>query len=265
MKLGFIGCGKMAGAILQGVAKSGKFPVAQFFLSDKDATCMKKLADSCGAQAMDSNLAVAELADVILLCVKPGDVAQVLQEMAPKLSGKLVISIAAGITLAALQKSAGAAKIVRVMPNTPALVHRGATAYAIGETAGEEHANIVEKIFSAVGFVSRVPESSLDAVTGLSGSGPAYIYTVIEALADGGVLMGLPRDLALQLAAETVIGAGEMVVQTKLHPATLRDMVTSPGGTTIAGLETLENAGLRAALIGAVRSATERSIAMRGK
>lgn len=265
LKLGFIGCGKMAGAILQGVAKSGKFPGAQFFLSDKDATCMKKLAESCGALAMDSNLAVAESADVLLLCVKPGDVTTVLQEMKPSIGGKLVISIAAGITLSTLQKSAPEATMVRVMPNTPALVHRGATAYALGETAGEEHAKVVEEIFSAVGFVSRVPESALDAVTGLSGSGPAYVYTVIEALADGGVLMGLPRDLALQLAAETVIGAGEMVVQTKLHPATLRDMVTSPGGTTIAGLEALENAGLRAALIGAVRSATERSVALRGK
>jgi pyrroline-5-carboxylate reductase len=197
-------------------------------------------------------------------CVKPGDVAIVLQEMQTALGGKLVISIAAGVPIERLMAhSNSTAKIVRVMPNTPALVHRGASAYALGPDVSEEDAALVEEIFGAVGKVFRVPESALDAVTGVSGSGPAYIYTVIEAMADGGVLMGLSRDLALQLAAQTVVGAGEMVVQTQMHPAALRDMVTSPGGTTIAALEVLEKGGLRAALIAAVRSAAEKSASMR--
>ncbi|MEO7932148.1 MAG: pyrroline-5-carboxylate reductase [Chthoniobacterales bacterium] len=263
-KIGFIGCGKMAGAILQGVCNSGKFDGDQLFLHDKDAARMAELKDICGARPLASNTAVAEAAEVILLCVKPCDVPAALKEIQPVLAGKLIVSIAAGLTIARLQELSGnAAAVIRVMPNTPALVHRGATAYALGDGATEEHAEVVEEIFCAVGQVFQVAESALDAVTGLSGSGPAYIYTVIEALADGGVLMGLPRELALQLAAQTVIGAGEMVVQTHLHPAALRDMVTSPGGTTIAAMEALEKGGLRAALISAVRAATERSSAMR--
>ena len=263
-KLGFIGCGKMAGAILQGVAKSDRFGGEQLYLSDKDTATVTELAAACGARALASNIAVAEAANVILICVKPGDVATVLHEMKLALIDKLVISIAAGLPIARLVEFSGnVARVVRIMPNTPALVHRGATAYALGPGATEDDANLVEEIFGAVGKVFRVEENALDAVTGLSGSGPAYVYSVIEAMADGGVLMGLSRELALQLAAQTVVGAGEMVVQTQMHPAALRDMVTSPGGTTIAAIEALEKGGLRAALIAAVRAATERSAAMR--
>jgi pyrroline-5-carboxylate reductase len=149
------------------------------------------------------------------------------------------------------------------MPNTPALVGEGASAYALGGTATEDDAKLVEKILSGVGLAVRVKESLLDAVTGLSGSGPAHVFTVIEALADGGVLMGLPRDLALKLAAQTVIGAAKMVRETGEHPAVLRDQVASPGGTTIAAIEALEDGGLRSALISAVRAATERSRELR--
>ena len=171
-----------------------------------------------------------------------------------------MISIVAGLSLARLEEAAGAAaRIVRVMPNTPALIHQGAAAFAMGSTATAADAALVSKIFSAVGRVVQVKEALLDAVTGLSGSGPAYVYLVIEALADGGVLMGLPRDLALQLAAQTVAGAAGMVLKTGLHPATLKDQVTSPGGTTIAGLEELEGAAVRSAFLSAVRAATERS------
>lgn len=264
IKLGFIGCGKMAGAILQGVAKSGSFSGEQLYLSDKDTERVTELSAACGARALATNLAVAEAADVLLLCVKPSDVGAVLGELQSVLHGKLIISIAAGLPIEKLQEFSGnTAPIVRVMPNTPALVHRGASAYALGKGVTAEQAELVEEIFGAVGLVFPVSEQLLDAVTGVSGSGPAYVYTVIEAIADGGVLMGLPRELALQLAIQTVIGAGEMASQTQMHPAALRDMVTSPGGTTIAAVEALESGGLRASLIAAVRAATEKSISMR--
>jgi pyrroline-5-carboxylate reductase len=187
-----------------------------------------------------------------------------LREVSAKLKGKLVISIVAGLDSQALETAAGPdVRVVRVMPNTPALVGQGAAAYSLGNRATEGDAVLVEKILRGVGLAVRVKESLLDAVTGLSGSGPAYVFTVIEALADGGVLMGLPRDLALKLAAQTVAGAAAMVRDTGEHPAVLRDQVTSPGGTTIAGLEELESGGLRSALISAVRAATERSRQLR--
>lgn len=257
--LGFIGCGKMAGALAGGVLKAGLFSAQQIFVSDRYPAAVEKMAQELGVQPRASNAEVTVAADTLLLCVKPGDVPSALRELRDT-PGKLIISIAAGVTLAALQKHAGEGmRLVRVMPNTPALIHRGAAAYALGATATEADAALTEQIFSAVGKVARLPETLLDAVTGLSGSGPAYAYVVIEALADAGVLMGLPRELALEFSAQTVSGAAEMVLQTKQHPAQLKDMVASPGGTTIAGLEALEAAGLRAALLGAVRAATERS------
>jgi len=263
-KIGFIGCGKMASAILQGVAKSGKFQGQPLLLSSRNQVRAAELAAHCGAEAAESNQALAVAADVIVVCVKPDDVGSVLGELKEALTGKLVVSIAAGLPISRLRQFAGnGARIIRVMPNTPALVHRGATAFSRSAEVLDEDAELVNELFGSVGRVFEVPESALDAVTGLSGSGPAYIYTVIEALADGGVLMGLPRALALELAAQTVVGAGEMVLQTQMHPAELRDMVSSPGGTTIAAIEALEEGGLRAALIGAVRAATEKSLVLR--
>ncbi|HWB59094.1 MAG TPA: pyrroline-5-carboxylate reductase [Chthoniobacteraceae bacterium] len=260
MKLGVIGCGKMASALVEGVLKAGAFTKKNIVVSDKVPAAVKALTGKTGVSAVASNTDVAAKADVVLLCVKPNDAFDALEAAQEKLAGKLIISILAGVTIARLQKAAGdKARIVRVMPNTPALVHKGAAAYAVGHSATADDAVIVEKIFSSVGTVSRVKEELLDVVTGLSGSGPAYIYVVIEALADAGVLMGLSRDLALQLAAQTVSGAAEMALRTGLHPAQLKDQVTSPGGTTIAGLEALEAAGLRSAFLGAVRAATERS------
>ncbi len=260
MKLGFIGCGKMATALVEGVVKSGTFEGSGIFVTDRYADASKALADKCGVTVLATNAKLAQTTDALLLCVKPGEAIDVLAEIKKSLAGKLVISIVAGLPLAALQKAAGPkARLIRVMPNTPALVHKGAAAYALGDGATEGDAALTEKIFAAVGKISRVKEPLLDAVTGLSGSGPAYVYCVIEALADGGVLMGLPRELALQLAAQTVVGAAEMVLKTGIHPAQLRDQVTSPGGTTIAGLEALEKSGMRAAFLSAVRAATERS------
>ncbi|HEX4084212.1 MAG TPA: pyrroline-5-carboxylate reductase [Chthoniobacteraceae bacterium] len=259
MKIGFIGSGKMASALLEGILRADIAAADEVFITDKIAAAATELAQRTGVRACRDNAAIARETEVLILCVKPGDVPPALKE-AGDLSGKLLISIAAGIPLRRLKEWAqGAPRLIRVMPNTPALIGLGAAAYAGAEGTGEEDLAIADRIFGAVGIAVRTKEALLDSVTGLSGSGPAFVYTVIEALADGGVLMGLPRDIALRLAAQTVQGAAAMVLQTGLHPAQLRDQVTSPGGTTIAGLEALEEAGLRSALIGAVRAATERS------
>lgn len=258
MKLGFVGCGKMATALVRGAIDSGAIAREEIIVSDCLPAAAERLVKEAGVQAVATNFELAKAADVVVLCVKPTDATAALRE--GSIGRKLVISIVAGLPIETLQEAAGSqARIIRVMPNTPALVNKGAAAYAPGKGVTAEDAAIAEKIFRAVGLVFRVKEELLDVVTGLSGSGPAYVYLVIEALADGGVLMGLPRELALQLAAQTVAGAAEMVLSTGQHPASLRDMVTSPGGTTIAGLEALEARGARAAFVSAVRAGTERA------
>ena len=258
MKLGFIGSGKMASALVHGVTKSGAVSGDQILVTDLFPVAAQKLALEAGVVALPTNADVAAAADVLVICVKPHDALAALRALDS--AGKLVISIVAGLTIAALQEAAGKdTRIIRVMPNTPALVHEGAAAYALGDGATADDAKIAGMIFGAVGKVVAVKEPLIDVVTGLSGSGPAYVYLVIEAMADGAVLMGLPRELALQLAAQTVLGSAKMVLETGLHPAMLRDQVTSPGGTTIAAIEALEAGGARAALIAAVRAATERA------
>ncbi len=260
MKLGFLGSGKMASALAHGVVKSGVFKGDQIIVSDVHKSAASKLAKSVEGHVAANNRELANNCDVLLLCVKPADSIHALKDACVPCAGKLIISIVAGLPIHRLEEATvAAARVVRVMPNTPALVGHGAAAYALGRAATEDDAALTEKIFGSVGLIVRVKEELLNVVTGLSGSGPAFIYTVIEALADGGVLMGLPRDLALKLATQTVCGAASMVRETHEHPAVLRDHVTSPGGTTIAGLEALEHGGLRAALISAVRAATERS------
>lgn len=250
----------MASALVKGAVQSGALNPGEIVGSDPVPAAARQLSTETGIKVVEGNLQVCAASDVIVLCVKPVDAMAALREMSAGLAGKLVISIVAGLPLAALAQAAGpAARMIRVMPNTPALVHKGASAFALGPGATEEDAAAAQKLFGAVGTVCRVKEDLLDVVTGLSGSGPAYVYLVIEALADGGVLMGLPRNLALQLAAQTVAGSAEMVLRTGQHPAVLRDMVTSPGGTTIAGLEALEAKGLRSALLSAVRAATEKA------
>ncbi len=278
MKLGFIGGGKMAAALIKGVLKSGICTPADITVSDVHAPTAEKLRTETGVTIAASNAEVVGASEVIILAVKPGDALTAIQGVSAQQmessmrwawqggggkTGRLLISIVAGLPLASLEKVAGEKlRVIRVMPNTPALVLAGASAFSTGTQATDADADIAQKIFGSVGVALRVKESLLDAVTGLSGSGPAYGYTIIEALADGGVLMGLPRDLALLLAAKTIAGAAEMVMQTGLHPAALRDQVASPGGTTIAGIEALEAGGLRAALIAAVRAASQRSIAL---
>jgi pyrroline-5-carboxylate reductase len=258
---GFIGAGKMATALVRGMVRAGTARPGAIWASDPVAAAREALAAGAGITAGGSNLEVARLCDVLVLAVKPQSLPQVLMELQPAVTdGHLVISIAAGISLATLAAGLGPdCRLVRVMPNTPALVGEGAAGYCLGQNADDEDEAIVRSCLEAVGRAYRVPEALLDAVTGLSGSGPAFVYLIIEALSDGGVRVGLPRDVATALAAQTVLGAARMVLETGLHTGTLKDQVTSPGGTTIAGLHALERGGLRAALIDAVVAATGRS------
>jgi pyrroline-5-carboxylate reductase len=261
LKLGLIGCGKMGGALLRGVEKALGASELSVSLSDVVPAAVDSLAKSLSCVVTSGTPEqVVHSAEVVLLAVKPGDMPALCQSLSAVEGSRLYLSIAAGVKIADLEAWLGQGqRVIRSMPNTPALVGTGAAAFARGTAATEADAALAAKILGAVGTADEVSEKLLDAVTGLSGSGPAYVYTVIEALADGGVLMGLPRAAALRLAAQTVAGAARMVLETGKHPAALRDEVTSPGGTTIAGLEQLEANGLRNALIQAVRKATERS------
>jgi len=262
-KIGFVGAGQMARALAAGFVKAGLIEPSQVFTSDVARAAVEALQQAVpGARALPTNAALASEVDVLVLAVKPQQIPAVLAELRPALKPKhLVISIAAGIRLAALAQGLGEqVRLVRVMPNTPCLVGESASGFCLGSTATAADGTLVAELLAAVGRAFAVDEKLLDAVTGLSGSGPAFVYLVIEALSDGGVRMGLPRDVALALAAQTVLGAAEMVLQTGDHPAVLKDRVTSPGGTTIAGLQALEAGGLRAALMAAVEAATRRSI-----
>jgi pyrroline-5-carboxylate reductase len=261
MKIGVIGCGKMGTALVEGAIRSGAVAAADVTGVDPMQGARDHFAKSTGAAIAAEISALAE-SDVILLCTKPHDVIGALREASAASNNKpmLVISIAAGITLDSLEMSSAASfRVIRAMPNTPALVGKGAAGYSLGSRATREDADLARQLLGSVGLAVEVPERLIDAVTGLSGSGPAYVYLVIEALADGGVHCGLPRADALRLAAQTVLGAAAMVLDTGEHPAVLKDMVTSPGGTTIAGLAELERQGLRSALIDAVTASTRRA------
>jgi pyrroline-5-carboxylate reductase len=261
LALGFLGAGQMASALAAGWTKAGLLDAARSRGADPYPEARAKFQKTTGVAALDSNARVAAAADVLVLAVKPQVMPAVLAELRPALAPRhLVVSIAAGITLKTLAEGLGdATRLVRVMPNTPCLVGASASAYAPSPAATADDAELVGKLFGAVGKAFRVAEPLLDAVTGLSGSGPAFVYTFIEALADGGVKCGLPRDVALALAAQTVLGAAKMVLETGQHPGALKDAVASPGGTTIAGLHALERAGLRAAAMDAVEAATRRA------
>jgi pyrroline-5-carboxylate reductase len=259
--IGFIGAGQMARALAQGFVRAGLVPAEGVVACDPVAAAGESFLHSVpGAKLADSNLAVVRQSDIVFLAVKPQSMSAVFAELAGALGrDKLAVSIAAGITLAQLREGLQTDRIIRVMPNTPALIGQGAAAYALGPGALEPDGQLVGRLLGAVGRAFVVQEKLLDAVTGLSGSGPAFVYVMIEALSDGGVRMGLPREIATALAAQTVRGAAEMVLTSGEHPAALKDKVASPGGTTIAGLAALEDRGLRAALIAAVEAATRRS------
>ncbi|GAA5127609.1 pyrroline-5-carboxylate reductase [Luteolibacter yonseiensis] len=252
----------MGTALIQGAIRAGVVASGDVYGCDPYYKSRENFAAVTGAHVSADIAEIASASDVLLLCTKPNDVAAALATVAEKSSGqpKLVISIAAGVTLAALESAAPENfRVIRTMPNTPALVGHGAAGYCLGSRATGADAKTAESLLGAVGLAVQVPERLMDAVTGLSGSGPAYIYMVIDALADGGVRAGIPRADAVRLAAQTVIGAASMVLETGEHPAVLKDMVTSPGGTTIAGVAALEKHGLRNALIEAVTAATLRA------
>lgn len=260
MKIAFLGAGKMATAFARGLVDSEVCGAKDIAVADASQVARSALASQLGVKAAESNSVAVTGADAILLCVKPADAAAALGQCGEALDGKLLISIVAGVSLESLAAMAGEkVRLVRAMPNTAAEVGRSASVYAAGPGVTEADLTLTKKIFNAVGLALPVPESQLDAVTGLSGSGPAYVYLVIEALSDGGVAAGLPRALAAQLAVQTVMGAAAMVAETKEHPAVLREAVTSPGGTTAAALGVLEAAAVRSAFIEAVGAAANKS------
>ncbi|MBX3217573.1 MAG: pyrroline-5-carboxylate reductase [Labilithrix sp.] len=259
--LGFIGGGNMAAALVKGLLHSKVVPPERVIVSDVKEERLQQLHEKHGVRTTTDNLELVRGADVVVLSVKPQVIDKVLGVIGAHVRPEqLVVSVAAGVPVAAMEaRLPEGARVVRTMPNTPATVDAGATAIAPGTHATEEDLEIAHELFAAVGRVVTLDESLLDAVTGLSGSGPAYVMLMIEALADGGVKVGLHRDTALLLAAQTVYGSAKLLLDTGEHPGRLKDMVTSPGGTAIAGLHTLESGGLRRTLIDAVEAATTRS------
>jgi len=261
--LGFIGAGRMATALAKGCAQAGLVPAARVLASDPvEAARQRFAAEAPGVQLAPDNAAVLAGADLVVLAVKPQTMAEVLAAIRSHVEPHhLIVSIAAGVTLARLAEGLPAGtRLVRVMPNTPCLIGQGASCFSRGATANDDDAAAVQRLLTSVGKAYEVEESLLDAVTGLSGSGPAFIYTVIEAMAAGGANAGLPAALALELAAQTAAGAAAMVVQTGLSPAELRNQVTSPGGTTLAGLQALTERDGAGAFRAAVQAAANRSI-----
>ncbi|MBX3326422.1 MAG: pyrroline-5-carboxylate reductase [Nitrospira sp.] len=258
--IGFVGGGRMAEALISGVLGAKLYGPDKIRVADPDGTRQDYLKQQYGIQVCPTNDEVVSASEVVVLAVKPQIIAEVLKGVREVISHRLVVSVAAGFPIRRIQELLdGPAAIVRAMPNTPAMVGAGMTALAIGPGVGPEGVACVRQMFESVGKVVQVDERLMDAVTGLSGSGPAYIFLAIEAMADGGVKMGLPRETANVLSAQTVLGAARMVLESGQHPARLKDQVASPGGTTIAGLHRLEQGGLRAVLMDAVEAATKRS------
>ncbi|MGE9269136.1 MAG: pyrroline-5-carboxylate reductase [Verrucomicrobiales bacterium] len=261
-KTGIIGCGKMGRALLVGAIRKGAIAAEDVYAYNRSQGGIDELLKEEPVKVAESVAELAGACEVILLCTKPDDVPSALRTLGEvaRPQGTLVISVAAGVTLEALEKAAGpGVRVIRSMPNTPSLVGEGASAFCLGSQATAEDAEVARRILGSVGVAVEVKEKLMDAVTGLSGSGPAYVFTFIEALTDGAVRNGLPRDKALDLAVQTVVGAATMIRETGMHPAVLRDMVTSPGGTTITGVAALEKGNFRSTCIEAVSAATKRS------
>ncbi len=258
--VGFIGTGNMGQALIRGVTKKGVYTARDIIIFDiaKDKT--EKLSSEVGVEVASSAADLVKGVQTVILAVKPDKILPVVNELRDLLKNKLVISIAAGISLSVLLDRLGKdARVIRVMPNTPAMVLEGVSGIAFSGACTDEDIQVAKTIFSAVGICVNLEENLLDAITGLSGSGPAFCFMFIEALADGGVRAGLPRDIALKIAASTLKGSAQLVLETGSHPGVLKDMVTSPSGTTIEGISVLEKRGFRSAVMDAVFAAYKRA------
>jgi len=266
-KVGFLGAGNMGEAIIKGLLQAGLVPASSIAATDARPDRLEQMTKQYGIRAAASNTTLVAEADLVILAVKPQIMGAVLKEIAGAVDrSKLLISVAAGVPVASLRDGLGRpARLIRVMPNTPALVLEGATAIARADGLEAGDLETAQELFGAVGRVVVLDEDALDAVTGLSGSGPAYVAIVIESLADGGVKMGLDRATAMILAAQTVLGSAKLIIETGTHPGQLKDMVSSPGGTTIAGIAALEEGGVRRTFINAVERATQRSRELGGR
>lgn len=258
-KIGWVGCGNMGGAILHGALESGVISKDDAIVYDIKEEMMDK-AKGWGAALGESDADVCGKCDIVLLAVKPQQAKEALAQCGEALDGKALISIVAGVTVERLRGMiSGNARILRVMPNTPAMVFEGAFALCADNDLASEEMAAAEELFRSIGVVEKVPETLIDAVCGLSGGGPAYVAMFIEAMADGGVKQGLPRATAYRLAAQTCLGTAKMILDMDIHPGQLKDMVTSPGGTTIEGCEALEKGGMRGTVIECINVATEKS------
>ena len=256
--LAILGCGTMGEAILAGLLRAKLVTPSRVIVTARRPERAKALADKHGVEATTDNVSAARNADVAVVCLKPQRLSLVLdrEDMRQALDGSLVVSIAAGIRVDRLAAWLPAAGIVRAMPNTPCLIGEGMTVLARGDGVSDAQVDQARRIFESVGQCIELEDKHMDAVTSLNGSGPAFVYVVLESLADGGVMMGLPRDVALQIAAQVLQGSARMVLETGFHPAALKDQVTTPAGSTIAGLLTMEDGRIRSVLARAIQEAT---------
>ena len=261
MKIGFIGGGNMASAIIGGMVEKEIYAPQQIMASGKDAVSLENLHKKYGIGITDNNKEIMEKSDVVFLSVKPQILPEVIKEIAPMVKEEqLFVSIAAGKTITWIEQEFGKEiKLVRVMPNTPALVGEGCSGLCANAKVREEEMELVKAIFDSCGTSYQVPEHLMDVVGAVAGSAPTFIFMVMEAMADAAVLGGMPRDLAYKMASQTVLGSGKLMLETGIHPGVLKDMVCSPGGTTICGVKVLEDAGMRGAIMGALDSCIQKS------
>ena len=266
LRIAVLGAGKMGGILLQAFLRSGLFTAEEIAVTVAHQVRAEALTKQFGLAVTTDNLSAVQGADIVLLAVKPTQVVQLVREVAPSLKqGVFLLSIAASVKTTAIEEAAeGLTPVIRAMPNTPAMLGAGITALCRGRFVADEQLALAQKIFETVGRVVVVDEKHMDAVTGLSGSGPAFLYIILESLAEAGVNVGLPREIATQLAAQTAYGAAKMVLETGSHPALLKDEVTTPAGCTVDGILELEEGGLRVTLIKAVKRATERARELAG-
>src|SRR6266852_7745298 len=256
-RLGFIGAGKLAGSVIRGLVRAKFRSPKEIIASEPNEQARTALESEAGISVTTGNAEVAEKAETIFLGVKPGMVLPVLRDVAPLINNKVVISLAAGVRLQSMEEISNA-RFMRALTNTPSAICRAATAIARGSRSTKEDVDLAKRIFGAIGVVVEAEEAQIDAVTALSGSGPAFIYTVIEALAKGGTKMGLSDDVALELATQTALGAAALMQESKMSPEELRKMVVTPGGTTAAGLAVMEKLGTSESLVAAVEAAAKR-------